>query len=201
MPLESITLTRSALASLAATFTGTIVKGDDGDTPPAGSIWGPIIRRAIRSKLAPGEPIPWQTAAPGEQVGINPQPLPPRWLLLAATAGAVREFLEQGIIFVGGMDAGQQEKALGHAKGLVSRMIDDCGNGKFFPWKPKNGGPIIPDGGDPGWGAEVMVFGLALEREAVLVSDTDLRGLLHDAAGILTEQGADRLNQHSATAS
>jgi hypothetical protein len=138
---------------------------------------------------------------PGEQVGINPQPLPPRWLLLATTAGAVRDFLEQGIIFVGGMDAGQKEKALGHAKALVSRMIDDCGNGKLFPWKPKKGGPIIPDGGDPVWGPEIIAFGLSLEHEAGVISDADLRGLLHEAAGILIEKGADLLNQPIATAS
>jgi hypothetical protein len=73
-------------------------------------------------------------------------------------------------------------------------MIDDCGNGKFFPWKPKGGGPILPDGGDPGWGADIMVFALALEQEAAAVSGADLRSQIDEAAGILLQMGAGQLN-------
>jgi len=115
-------------------------------------------------------------------------------------AVAVRGFLVRGLIFVEGMDGGLKEKAHGHAKGLVSRMIDDCGNGKFFPWRPKKGGLGIPDGGDPGWGADVVIFGLALEREAATTTDAELRALLQEAAGILIPQGAERLNAPAATA-
>jgi hypothetical protein len=214
MPHTNINLSRAALASLFSVFrpnpdgveprpgsplgpiSNPAVIGrppDDGGEISPRSPWGPIIRRAFLPLLAPGEPIPWKTHH-GDAISINPQPLPPRWQSIAVLAKAVSDHLESGIIFVGGMDAAQKEKALGHAKNLVSRMIDDCGNGKFFPWKPKGGGPILPDGGDPGWGADIMVFALALEQEAGAVSDANLRSLLGEAAGILLQRGADQLN-------
>lgn len=217
MPLTNITLSRVALASLFSVFrpnpdgeepgTGdplgpisnpAVIRRspDDGPEGSPRSPWGPIIRQSVLAKLAPGEPIPWKEGP----VDPSPWHRTSRGELLVTVAGAVRAFLERGIIFVGGIDSEQKEKALGHAKGLVSRMIDDCGNGKFFPWKPKGGGIILPDGGDPGWGADVVVFALALEQEAEAVPDADLRSLLNEAAGILLQRGADRLNASSARA-
>lgn len=211
MPLPSITLSRPAPASLFSVFRPDPDGVEPGPGSPLGPIsnpsvigrppedggeisphspWGPVIRRAIITKLAPGEPIPWKEA-PGDPI---PWRRNSRGDLLVTMADAVRAFLEAGIIFVGGMDPEQKEKANSHAKSLLSRMIDDCGNGKFFPWKPKGGGPILPDGGDPGWGADIMVFALALEQEAAAVSGADLRSQIDEAAGILLQMGAGQLN-------
>ena len=184
MPLDSITLTRTALAGLLAQFKPNPF--DDKPTPPVP--WGPVIRRAI---AGPGDPIPWKPT-PGSQVGINPQPLPPRWALVSAIADAVRVYLENGIIFVGGAVGRDAEpRALEHAGGLLAKFVDEyCGT--FVRWLPK---PPRPFGTDAATlGADLVVLGFGLERNAAAVSHSGLRTLLLETSDRVLALGTERLN-------
>jgi len=128
----------------------------------------------------------------GEEVALNPQPLPPRFTFLVSLAqtvisraellqdvadATVREGEQQGIIIVGG---------------YTSRFVDDwCGNG-FRPKWPFPGPP------PPWWvteldGIDLVVMAAQFEQAAKETFSQDLRQNLADASAKLAEVGLSKL--------
>ena len=128
----------------------------------------------------------------GEEVALNPQPLPPRFAFLVSLTqsvigraellqdvadATVREGEQQGIIIVGG---------------YTSRFVDDwCGNG-FRPKWPFPGPP------PPWWvneldGIDLVVMAAQFEQAAKETFSQDLRQSLADASAKLTEVGLSKM--------
>ncbi|HXG93073.1 MAG TPA: hypothetical protein VNN73_12015 [Blastocatellia bacterium] len=176
----SFTLTSTALLSLVGHLSD--FPNPDDSNPPGP--WGPVIRRAAeraRYLLGPS-PEPWN------EVLLNPQPLPPkaafaqalaqeaidRAALMQEVADALTQAGErQGIIIIGGM---------------VSRFIDDCGNGKIkHPVPP-------PRHSDGRLGAlELLVMAAEFERSATATNHEGLRREFGNASARLVEIAAGRL--------
>jgi hypothetical protein len=129
----------------------------------------------------------------GEEVSLNPQPLPPRYAFLVAAAQAVvsrgellqeitdvtlQEDTRQGIIIVGG---------------YTSRFTDDwCGNGFRLRWP-------FP-GPRPNWfaqelsGIDLVVIATQFHQAAKETFSPDLRQSLGDASARFVEAGLSKMH-------
>ena len=136
-----VRLRPQSLTPLILHLTGSLpAPGDAGSPAP----WGPVIRQAQERlrHLAGPQPEPWSLAA------LNPQPLPP----LRAAAALSSALIDQ----VGALQmlAGALPSELGqgvhtHLGALITRFVDDCGNGHLVielpgvrpPGEPRPLGP------------------------------------------------------------
>lgn len=176
--------------------------------PQPESWFGPGVPWTLESVFGP-KPEPWKVVFQsilarhpemfgviggghsfGEEVALNPQPLPPRFVFLVAVAQAVisrAELLQeiadatkgeqQGIIIVGG---------------YISRFSDDwCGNGFRLKWP-------FP-GPRPHWftneldGIDLVVMATQFEQAAKEAFSPDLRQNLADASAKFVEGGLSKM--------
>ena len=173
--------------------------------------WRAFADQAVRSQPALGNPVPWRLALAsllakhpeifdllggghgiGEEVMLNPQPLPPRFAFLVSVAQAVisraellqeladataREGDEQGIIIV---------------SGYTSRFSEDwCGN-EFRPKWPFPGPP-------PPWfaseldGIDLVVMATQFDQAAKGTFSPVMRRSLTDASMRFVEAGLSKM--------
>lgn len=159
MTNSQLSLSPRALVSLIAGLTGGYPNPDDPE--PVGP-WGPVIRQALeRVRLA----------------ALNPQPLPPR----LAVARELGEALVSQVVALQALAEALPGEARGsvqsYASGLISRFIDDCGNGRIVIKIPKHGPwPPNPDEPKPIGPEELALIGAGLASAAALHPDFGAAG-------------------------
>ncbi len=212
---EKLNVTRQEMLSLVGEIIGGYPNPDD--APPPGP-WDPLIRNALEQINAFGpRPEPWKSKIGanqilkifaklrpeiwdavgggfgfGEEVALNPQPLPPRLAFVAALARVfvgravlIREiaenfgFEQRGIIIVSGRD--------------MSKWIDEiCGNNfkiKFPIPKPR-----------PPWWSEKLaaidffVMANEFERAAAETFNEDLRANFSAFGAKLADAGLSKMS-------
>ena len=182
-----------------------------GPQPEPWKVFGPGVPWRTRELVFGPSPEPWKVVFAtilarhpeifdaiggghrfGEEVALNPQPLPPRYAFLVAVAQTVisraellqdiadatsREGEQQGIIIVGG---------------YTSRFSDDfCGTGFRLKWP-------FP-GPRPHWffneldGIDLVVMGTQFAQAAKETFSPDLRQNLADAGAKFVEAGLSRI--------
>lgn len=168
-----------------------------------------------------GHPVPWITAAfgnellsliarrspaiwdvlggilrPGEEVSLNPQPLPPveRGFIAALADALVTrvEALAEVSAAVGDSQSSGEERSIIIVGGHVSRLVDEyCGTGFRLVW---------PFPGPPPWWfraevgpREILALGADLNAAAERAFDPAVRQALGDASTKLAQVGIERL--------
>ena len=126
-------------------------------------------------------------------VSLNPQPLPPKAALASAIAQEVidRAVLMQEI--ADAMPRAGQEQGIIIVGGLVSRFIDDCGNGRLWPKGPVP--PKPPRGGQDHRLStlELLAMGAQFESAARESFNPGVRKQFEMAGARLTELGIARM--------
>lgn len=120
----------------------------DPDGPEVGTNdpWGPIIAQAydhVRALYGP-QPEPWRL----DRFALNPQPLPPRWMVAGALALALTEQTARLQELAQALQSELQESVQAHRADLITRFVDDCGNGQIVIHLPKHG-PFPPRDDEP----------------------------------------------------
>jgi hypothetical protein len=186
---------------------------EDDDHPLPPGPWDPIVRQALEHASGPGRSPESRrmlldsilASHPeiydgiggglrlGEEVELNPQPLPPRYALLVSVVQTVvrrvellqeiadaipREGVQQGIIIVGG---------------YISRFSDEwCGNGFRLKWP-------FP-GPRPSWfthelrGIDLVVMAAQFEQAAREAFNPDMSRHLTDASTRFVEAGLSKVH-------
>lgn len=161
-----------------------------------GSVFGyPVPWKVISSRILARHPEIWDVIGGGhgfgEEVELNPQPLPPRLAFLESLAQTVvsRAELIQEIA-----DATTREgEQLGLVSGYIARFVDEfCGTGfrlKYpFPGPPP-----------PWWfaneldGIDLMVMATQFEQAAKEAFNRELRQNLADASAKFVEAGVSKM--------
>jgi len=187
-------------------------EGDDDPLPPGP--WDPVVREALerinvfgpfRQPWGP-HPEPWKVLLSGvlarhpeiwdavggghsfgEEVALNPQPLPPRFAFLVSLARTVisRAELLQEIADATRREGDQQGIII--VSGYIARFIDDCGTNFRFKW------PFPPP--RPNWftrevsGIDLVVLATQFDQASKEVFSPALRQNLADASAKLVEAG------------
>ncbi|HEY8034320.1 MAG TPA: hypothetical protein VIF37_01880 [Methylobacter sp.] len=166
---------------------------------PVGSIFGPVSGKPVSwkvvlSSILAKHPELWDAVgghSSGEEVALNPQPLPPRFAFLVALAQTV---ISRAELFQEIADAVPRE---GEQQGIIivseyiARFIDDCGTG-FKPKWPFPGPP-------PPWfahefdGIDLVVMATQFEQAAKETFSRDLRQNLANASVKLAEVGLSKM--------
>jgi hypothetical protein len=206
------------LALVRAMIGGSRGREDDEHPLPPGP-WDPIIRVALeRIAFFGPQPEPWRVfdrsarrlfagilarhpeisdaigGGPsfGDEVALNPQPLPPRYAFLVSVAQALTSRVEllQEIADATAREGEQQDIII--VGGYVSRFVDDfCGTG--FRLRYPFPGPR------PHWftarldGIDMVVMAAQFEQAAKESFSPDLRRNLADVSTRLAEAGLSRM--------
>ncbi len=194
----SVTIFVRQLGALVSELAGGPSGYPDPDNPNPPGPWDPYIRKALlRLGLIFGPtPDPWKTVfGPGPQPwhwsALNPQPLPPK---AAFAAFIAQEVMERAALVQDVADAmaeAGQSQGIIIVGGLVSRFIDDCGNGLI--WRKR---PFPPPKGDEDnrlTGLELIVMGTQFEQQALTTANDQLQQTFRDAGARLIEMGVSRL--------
>ena len=133
---------------LVALISGRFGLNPDPDGPEVGpnTPWGPIITQAydhVRTLYGP-QPEPWRL----DRVALNPQPLPPRWMVAGALALALTGQTARLQELAQALPREAQGSVEAYRKGLITRFVDDCGNGLIVIHLPKHG-PFPPGDDEP----------------------------------------------------
>jgi len=193
-------VSREKFLTFVRQMTGARSGRADDDHPLPPGPWDPVVRLALERTAVLSLPLPWIRDAIfsggvhrfGEEVALNPQPLPPRYRFLSAVAEAVasraellqeiadatrHEGAQQGIIIVGG---------------YISKFSDEwCGNGFRLKWP-------FP-GPRPSWftqelqGIDLIVIGSRLGETAQQAFNPELRSHLENASEKFLEAGFSKM--------
>jgi len=185
---------------------------EDDEHPLPPGPWDPVIRVALEGVSAFGpRPEPWRTFLAyilarhpemwdaigggrsfGEEVALNPQPLPPRFAFLVSLAQAVisRAQLLQEIADATSREG--EQRGIIIVSGYIARFVDDfCGTG--FRLKYPFPGPR------PHWfankldGIDLVVMATQFEQAAKEAFSPDLRQSLADASAKFVEAGLSKM--------
>ena len=137
MTLTHVQHSSKALATLVSHLTEYFPAPDD--VEPRGPI-GPIVRKALE-RFGP-HPEPWSWAA------LNSHPLPPRVAFSVVLARTLVDQVESLQMLSQALPSPAGESVLAYSSTLISRFIDDCGNGVIVLHFPKHG-PWPPSGDEP----------------------------------------------------
>ncbi len=155
----------------------------------------PVIFKALQQTLWRfGNGVQWRMGShpePWVQVGLNPQPLPPRTLFFAAIADQV---IDRALLVQEMADALQSQgesRGIIIVSGYISKFADDfelCPPIPWpFPWPRPHWLPAQPGG------ADLIVTGVQLDRAASQTVDGQLKQSLADAGAKLTQAGVAML--------
>ena len=160
-------------------------EGEDDPLPPGP--WDPVIRRAIERMLQGRSRF-------GDEVALNPQPLPPREAFLIAVAETVSERADliQEVARATSREVSEQAAV----SGFTSRFSDEwCGNGFRLRWP-------FP-GPRPHWfaqqlnGVDLLVLAAQLDQAGKESFDPGLRDHLSRASNKFAETGLSRVQNIS----
>lgn len=189
---DTITLSRKALTSIFRSF---IDYYPDPDNPLPPGPWDPVIRKALSQmgwKFRPS-PDPWISSKYfGEQVALNPQPLPPRLAYITVLAQEVVNGIVNLQDLTETLPGDFQAQITQVANQRLQIFFDDyCGTPPRkspFPIPyPKNG---VMEGFRP---IELVVLGTQLEAAATTLTHLDLQQALSGLGTTLTAQGIAQL--------
>lgn len=128
----------------------------------------------------------------GDEVALNPQPLPPRYAFLIAVARAVIRRAELLQEIAGAAAPDGSERGIIIVGGYTERFSDDwCGTRFTLTWPSP--------GPRPRWfreqldGVDLLVLATQFDRAAHEAFDRELRGHLKAASGRFVEVGMSRL--------
>lgn len=135
---ENVSISRQALFSLVGALTGYPDPDDSGE--PRGP-WGPVMRQAL-DRVQKRRPQPERAAI------LNPQPIPPRWVLAGALAEVMIDRVEQleMMAFALPQEVGASVRAYG--SDLIRRFVDDYRGNGVSVHLPKHG-PFPPGDDEP----------------------------------------------------
>ena len=128
----------------------------------------------------------------GDEVALNPQPLPPHEALIVALGGALAARAELLADIAGGIEGKGEERGIIIVSGFVSRLVDDwCGTGYRlrwpFPW-PR-----------PWWfrtevsARDTLTLGATLSEAGRQAFDPGVARALDGAASKLAQVGLERM--------
>ena len=162
------------------------------DLQPESAAWGVALTSLFEKYPTLYDLIPRGVLKRGEEVSLNPQPLPPRLAFLAAVVHTVvgrAELLHE----VADATAFEGERRSGKiVGGYLSRFCDEvCGNGFVLVWPFR--------GPRPRWfttelrGIDLMVMASQFHEASKEAYSPDLHQHLADAAARLAEAGLSKL--------
>jgi hypothetical protein len=151
------------------------------------SKWNRVVRQAVE-RVVGGTGI----AGNGlNRVALNPQPLPPRALFLAALSQTLISSTELLLEFSGAMFE-DEERGIIVIGGYVNRFVDDfCGNGFRVTW--------VAPGPPPQWfptelsGADLLVLASHFAQATKEVLGWEMQGILAAAGAKFAEVGVLRM--------
>ena len=129
---------------------------------------------------------------PGDEVALNPQPLPPRERFVMALGEALVARAEQLAEVAAAFGERGEERGIIVVGGYVNRLVDDwCGTGYRPRW---------PFPGPPPWWfkaevspRDIITLGASLHQASLEAFDPAVGRALGDAAGKLAKVGLDRM--------
>jgi hypothetical protein len=184
---RSVTINHEQLLTLvSALLHGNRGREDDQNPLPPGP-WDPIIRSALeRIRLLGGG------HGFGDEVMLNPQPLPPRFAFLTSVARAVVSRAELLQELAGAIAREGEEQGIIIVSGYTRRFSEDwCGN-EFRPKWPFPGPP-------PPWfaseldGIDLVVMATQFNQAAKETFSPDLRQNLADVSAKFVETGLSKM--------
>jgi hypothetical protein len=151
------------------------------------SKWNRVVRQAVE-RVAGGAGF----ASNGlNRVALNPQPLPPRSLFLAALSQTLISSTELLQEFAGAM-LEDEERSIIVIGSYVNRFVEDfCGNGFRVTW-------VLP-GPPPQWfpteltGADLLVLASHFAQATKEVLGWEMQGILAAASARFAEVGVQRM--------
>ena len=158
------------LVSLVSRLTDAYPNPDDSN--PIGP-WGPIIRKTVERfrRVYGPQPEPWVWAA------LNPQPLPPRFVMAIALAQTMIDQISSLGELAKALPEASQESVASYSSGLIKRFIDDCGNGIIVIHIPRGPFPPSDDEPKPIGPEELIVIGAQLANAATIHQDFETAGI------------------------
>lgn len=189
---DTITISRKALTSIFRSF---IDYYPDPNNPLPPGPWDPVIRKALSQmgwKFRPS-PDPWILREYfGDQVALNPQPLPPRFAYITVLAQELVNSIVNLQDLTETLPGDFQVQIAQVANQRLQIFFDDyCGTPPRkspFPIPyPKN---EVMEGFRP---IELVVLGTQLEAAATTLTHQDLQQALSGLGTTLTERGIAQL--------
>lgn len=178
------------LASVGALVSGSRRGREDDDHPRPHGPWDPVIRATL--ERIPAFTQAWSQTF-GDEVALNPQPLPPR---LAFLVSLVQTFAGRAALleeFAGAARTEGEQQGIIIVSGYIERFADEwCGNGFRLRWP-------LP-GPRPNWfaneldGIDLLVLATQFQRAGTDAFSDDLRDSLHRAGAKFAGAGLERLS-------
>jgi hypothetical protein len=178
---------------------------DDEHPSPPGP-WDPVIRGALETRSVFGpHPEPWdgnlrrfssrmRGSFFGDEVALNPQPLPPRYAFLSSVVQAVVSLAELLQEVGDAIRSEGEERGIIIVSGYIDRFVDDfCGNG--FRMKYPFPGPRPRWFSDELDGLDLVVIATQFDQAAREAFSSELRQVLAYASVRLLEAGLERMVQ------
>ena len=207
----SLPISQEKLLNLVRTMVGGTSGREDDEHPLPPGPWDPVIRIAFeRISVFGPRPEPWRVVlasilakrpewgvigggpGSGEEVALNPQPLPPRFAFLLSVAGAVVSRAELLQEIADATPREGEQRGIIIVSGYIGRFVDDfCGTG--FRLRYPFPGPR------PQWfagnldGTDLVVMATGFEQAAKEAFSPELRQSFADASTGLAEAGLRRL--------
>jgi len=195
-----------AFVSFVSELIGTGANPNPDDSTPPGP-WDPYIRQALnRVRLTSGfspapsmpTPILWREdfgplPDPWMLVALNPQPLPPRVAFPLAIAQEVISHVELAQQIAEAIGHQGEEQGIIIVGGIVSRFVDDCGNGRIWRKRPFPIPPPFGDADDRLTALELVVMGAQFEQSARTTVNERLQHEFKRAGSKLIEMGIARM--------
>ena len=166
---------------------------------PTESIYGPLPEpwKRIFATIAVRHPATWDVIGGGlnfgDEVALNPQPLPPRYAFMASLANKVTGRAELLQEIEDAVRRADEQRGIIIVSGYIARFIDDiCGNGFRFKWPfpwPR-----------PNWfteqveGPDLAVLAIQFEQAAKGAFSQNMRQHLMDASAKLVEAGMAKMH-------
>jgi hypothetical protein len=190
---RSLQISQEQLLRFVHAIIGGAAGREDDQNPLPPGPWDPVIRVALdRMRLFEPDPVPWNIF--GEEVALNPQPIPPGHAFVMSVAHTVirRAELFQEIADAASHDGAQQ--AIIIVGGYTRRFSDDwCPTGFKVRWP-------FP-GPRPNWfpheldAAGLLVMAAQFEQAARETFSADLRKHFGDTGARFAEAGMSKI-QH-----
>jgi hypothetical protein len=170
---------------------------EDDEHPLPPGPWDPIIRSAlertsIRALILEGWDAVGGERGFGDEVALNPQPLPPRWAFLVSVAETVIGRAELMKDMAGAAGDEGEKRGIIIVSGYISRFVDDfCGTG--FKLKYPFPGPR------PHWfageleGTDLVVMAAQFEQAADEAYSPELSKVLAEASAKLIKAGLSKM--------
>jgi hypothetical protein len=205
---QLIQISSQKLFALVRTLIGASAGREDDEHPLPPGPWDPVIRVALeRSSVFGPQPEPWKVVISsilarhpeiwdaiggghglGDEVALNPQPLPPRITFLMSVAQAVVDRAELLQELAGAAQREGEDRGIIIVSGYIARFVEDfCGNG--FKLKYPFPGPR------PHWfnneldGIDLVVLAMQFDQAAKEAYNPNLRLNLVDASLKFVEAG------------